>query len=304
MQDDPEVGLKELGLLPAEAQVYLALIRNGPLGASAIANVTKVPRSSVYPTLNALIDKGLAEGGAGYGSRFSAVRAELALPSLMRREKEELLHRESVAQKLTEHLSSLAEPTEAGAEELIEVIRNPRAVAERFERLQLEAERQIDVMIKAPILNPQRNNPAQEKAQRRGVHCRGLYERAALADPAIQPHLEAWIAAGEDARVYDGDLPHKLAIFDSEVVLLPLIRPGHQTRTLVVRHEQLAKSLSILFKFLWDQAKPLPVPGRKRTKSTGGPRPLAAKKKGTSPNLEFVVNRQGNNSTGRHHNMN
>jgi len=93
MNNDPEVELEELGLLPAEAQIYLALIRNGPLGASAIANVTKVPRSSVYPTLNALIDKGLVEGGAGYGSRFTAVRAELALPTLIRREKEELSHR-------------------------------------------------------------------------------------------------------------------------------------------------------------------------------------------------------------------
>src|SRR6266478_1641630 len=168
MHQDPETELEELGLLPAEAQVYLALIRNGPLGASAIASVTKVPRSSVYPTLNALIDKGLVEGGAGYGSRFSAVRAELALPTLIRREKEELVHRESVAKKLTEHLSSLAEPVEAGPEELIEVIRNPRAVAGRFERLELEAERQIDIFTKPPFfMRP--GNPPLKKALRRGV---------------------------------------------------------------------------------------------------------------------------------------
>jgi sugar-specific transcriptional regulator TrmB len=269
MHNDPEVELEELGLLPAEAQIYLALIRNGPLGASAIANVTKVPRSSVYPTLNALIDKGLVEGGAGYGSRFSAVRAELALPALILREKEELLHRESVARKLTEHLSSLAEPVEAELEELIQVIRSPRAVAERFDRLQLEAERQIDSLIKAPFFcRP--SNPAQAKAQKRGVKVRSLYERAVLADPAVEPYLQQWVAAGEEARIYDGELPHKLAIFDSETVLMPLIRSGEPTKTVLIRHPQLAQSLSLAFEHLWQQSEPVAALGKASAKH--GPR--------------------------------
>lgn len=271
MPEDPEVELEELGLLPAEAQIYLALIRNGALGASAIANVTKVPRSSVYPTLNALIDKGLVEGGAGYGSRFSAVRAELALPTLIRREKEELLHRESVAKKLTEHLSSLAEPVEGGPEELIEVIRSPRAVAERFERLVLEAERQIDVLTKPPFVLPAAfaSNPAQEKAQRRGVRCRSLYEKASLEDAAIKPHVANWIAAGEEARLYDGELPQKLAIFDSQIVLVPLIRPREPMKTVLIRHPQLAQTLTLAFEYLWERSKPIAALNKPSAKQNG-----------------------------------
>jgi sugar-specific transcriptional regulator TrmB len=265
MHNDPEVELEELGLLPAEAQIYLALIRNGALGASAIASVTKTPRSSVYPTLTALIDKGLVEGGAGYGSRFSAVRAELALPTLIRREKEELLHRESVAKKLTEHLSSLVEPVEAGPEELIEVIRSPRGVAERFERLELEAERQIDIFSKAPYFS-RTGNPTLAKALRRGVRARSLYERTGLEDPGVKPYFAGWITAGEEARIYDGELPHKLAIFDSQIVLMPLIRPGEQTKTLLIRHPQLAQSLSLAFEHLWERSQPIATPSKTSAK--------------------------------------
>jgi HTH-type transcriptional regulator, sugar sensing transcriptional regulator len=272
VNEDAELDLEELGLLPAEAQIYLALVRNGPLGASAIANVTKVPRSSVYPTLNALIDKGLVEGGAGYGSRFSAVRAELALPTLIRREKEELLHRESVAKKLTEHLSSLAEPVEAVPEELIEVIRNPRAVAERFERLELEAERQIDIFTKPPFFIAAANrapNPALEKALRRGVRSRSLYEKATLDDPGIKPYLTKWIAAGEEARIYDGELPHKMVIFDSQVVLMPLFLPGEQMRALLIRNAQLAQSLSLAFQYVWDRSEPVASTSSKASAKQG-----------------------------------
>jgi sugar-specific transcriptional regulator TrmB len=261
MHNDPEVELEELGLLPAEAQIYLALIRNGPLGASAIANITKVPRSSVYPTLNALVDKGLVEGGAGYGSRFSAVRAELALPSLIRREKEELLHRESVANKLTEHLSSLAEPVETAPAELIQVIRSPRAVSERFDRLQLEAERQIEVCTKPPYLNRE-GNEAEQKVLRRGVRARAIYEKAGIEDPAIKPYFHKWIAAGEEARIYDGELPHKLASCDSNVALIPLLLPGEQMKAVLIRHAQLVQTLSLGFEYLWERSEPVASPSK------------------------------------------
>jgi HTH-type transcriptional regulator, sugar sensing transcriptional regulator len=282
MHQDPEVELEELGLLPAEAQIYIALIRNGPLGASAIANLTKVPRSSVYPTLNALIDKGLVEGGAGYGSRFSAVRAELALPSLIRREKEELVHRESVAKKLTEHLSSLAEPDETAPDELIQVIRSPRAVAERFERLQLEAERQIDIFTKPPFFN-RSGNTAQEKVLRRGVRARSIYEKAALEDPAVKPYFRRWLSTGEEARIYDGELPHKMAIFDSQVVLMPLIMPGEQTRALLIRNPQLAQNLSLAFQFVWDRSEPV------------APTSTKSSEKGTPPRADHAAQRISRN---------
>jgi hypothetical protein len=59
-------------------------------------------------------------------------------------------------------------------------------------------------------------------------------------------------------------LPHKLAIFDNEVVVMPLPLPGEQMRTLLIRHTQLAKSLGLAFQFLWNQAEPIPAARRKK----------------------------------------
>jgi sugar-specific transcriptional regulator TrmB len=257
--------LVELGLSPTEAQVYLALIQNASLSARALAGLTDLSRSRVYQTLCSLTDKGLVESGAGYGSKFAVVAADHALPALIEREQETLAQRKDLAARVGQRLAALAEPVESAPEELIQIIRNPKVVTERFRRLQLEAERQVDVINKRPFLSPRQGNPAQKKAQRRGVRYRALYERAALDDPAIAPFVAGWIAAGEESRVCRVEPPHKLAIFDAEAVMMPLIMPGDQTRTLIIRHPQLAQSLSMLFEFLWERAEPVRLSADRHT---------------------------------------
>jgi len=269
MSEAIRLQLEKWGLSVAEADVYLALVRNGVLGASGIASATGIPRTSVYPILDSLIQKGLIDTGAGYGSRFTALSPKNALPSLIVREREELMQRERLTASLVKQLELLGAPAENCAEEeLIQVLRDPRAVRERIERLQLEAERQIDVFTKPPYFG--RSNPAEQKSLRRGVRVRSLYERAGLDAPEIKPFLSGWIAAGEKARAWNGELPHKLAIFDTEVVVMPLIMPGDQTRTLLIRHPQLAKSLSVAFQFYWDKAEPIKTERRKRGRNGGG----------------------------------
>lgn len=272
MAEDLQTELQELGLLPAEAQVYLALARNGALGGSALASITGFPRSSVYLTLNSLLDKGLIEGGAGHGSRFSVVQPDKALPSLVLQEKEAIAQREKVAAHLGQRLSSLVEPAETGPDEMIQVIRSARGVADRYERLQLEAKRQIEGFVKAPLfVTP--GNPVQRKAQRRGVHYRALYERAVLDEPGVKKYLTDWMALGEEVRIYDGELPHKLAIFDRKRVLAHLSMPGDQMRTLYIRHPELAASLGITFEALWAESEPLTQPSKARSRQVPARKP-------------------------------
>ena len=255
--------LQQLGLSSAEAQIYTTLLNNGSLGAAAIASLTGLQRCNVYPVLWSLADKGLVAGGAGYGSTFTAVLPAKALPSLITREKETLSQREQLADQLVALITPLLPSEETTPKDLIEVLRNPQVVADRFQQLQLEARRQIDVFTKPPFFH-RTGNPAQKNVLRRGVHARSLYEKAALEDPAVKPYIATWIGTGEEARVYDGELPHKLVIFDTQVVLMPLIKPGEQTRTLVIRHAQLAQSLSLAFQFLWERSEPIvPSPERK-----------------------------------------
>lgn len=250
--------LIELGLTPTEAQVYLALIRNGPSGASTIAAATGLARTAVYPALGSLGDKGLIDAGEGYGSRFAAVSPEQALPSLISPDREALAHREQLTREVVQKIAAfVSEAGEAAPEELVQVIRNQRAVGDRFDRSRLEAEKSIEIFCKAPIF-ARTGDPVQEKVLRRGVAIRGVYEEAVLRDPAIRPYLLTWLAQGEDTRVYRGELPQKLAIFDRRSVLIPPPRmPNAEMKSLFIHHPQLASSLGLLFDSFWERSIPL-----------------------------------------------
>ena len=160
---------------------------------------------------------------------------------------------------------------------MIRVIRSPRAVAERFDRLQLEAKEQIQVFTKPPFFM-RSGNPVQDKVLKRGVRARSLYEKAALEDAGIRPYLDKWVSAGEDARIYDGELPHKLVIFDSKVVLMPLIRPGQQIQDIATGTPRSAQSLSLAL-----------------STSGSGQRRLTREIPRTTPSRNSAISENGNN---------
>ena len=124
---------------------------------------------------------------------------------------------------------------------------------------------------------------------RRGVRVRGIYEQAAIDDQTFEPYLSKWIATGEEARVYKGELPHKLALFDRQSVLLPLVSVNGQGSTLFIKHPQLAMSLGMLFDSFWERSIPIPVGRPKRIKEAS--KPAAA-----PPKLRSKPRRRSTNS--------
>jgi HTH-type transcriptional regulator, sugar sensing transcriptional regulator len=262
--------LEQLGLSPAEAHVYLAVLVHGPLAAPAIASQTGVARTSVYPTLCSLAEKGLIEGGLGHGSKFTAVAPEDALHALVAREEQTLAERQQIARELAETLAPLAADADSALDDSVQVIRTPHLIVERYQRLQLEATRLVEVIIKAPIFLPSSSNPTQRKVMRRGVRYKSLYERAVMDDPKVERFLPLWIAEGEEARAYDGELPYKLAVFDQEIVLVALARGGGPPAAMLVRNAPFARSMSILFEFFWNQSVPLSAAAPAET--AGSPR--------------------------------
>lgn len=288
MAEDFQIELQELGLLPAEAQVYLALTRNGALSGSALASVTGFPRSSVYHALNSLLAKGLVEGGAGHGSRFSLVPPEQALPALVLQEKEAVFHREKLATQLGQRLAAFVDSADILPEEFIQVIGSRRGAAERFDRLQRNAQRVIEVFVKPPFFAP-KGNPGEAKVLRRGVVNKALYERSVLDLPEVKQYLPQWLSAGEEARVYDGDLPHKLVMFDRRSVLAHLRMPGGKMRTLHIQHAELVATLAIAFEALWNQSEPLtlgsPATRKQSKKSHTATEPVDVKVTGRNGNM-------------------
>jgi sugar-specific transcriptional regulator TrmB len=254
--------LEQLGLSPAEAQIYLAVLRHGSLAAPAIAAQTGIARTSVYPTLCSLAEKGLIEGGLGHGSKFTAVAPEEALPALVVREEHTLAERQQIAKELAETLAPLAVDADSTFEDSVQLIRTPHLMGERAQRLMLEATRLVEIVVKAPIFNIRPWNPAQRKAMQRGVHIKALYEGAVLEDPNIAGVLHGFIEAGEEARIYDGELPYKLAVFDQGTVLLTLPKRNGQptaAAAMLIRNAPFARSMSIVFDFFWNQANAVPT---------------------------------------------
>lgn len=257
--------LEGLGLSGVEARVYVALLMGGSLAARDLVDVAETTRSSVYLALRSLEDAGLVEGGAGYASRYRAVPPERALPSLIEDERVELTealqHKEDTAKELGEELARLADSQGADSPpaEVVEVLRNPRVVVDRFSRLQQQANREICMFVKAPFVHTG-GNPDEEQALARGVRIRCLYEEESLGLEGVRPYLEGWVAAGEEARVTSSKLPFKLIIVDSQTSLMPLETPeAHRDVTSVlIRNASLAEGLQMLFDFLWESATLIP----------------------------------------------
>lgn len=83
--------LVELGLTPSEANVYLALLGNGPSTPSQVAERTDLYRPNVYDALKRLQARGLASR-VKLDSGFSYAAAPLdALESLVERKRESLM---------------------------------------------------------------------------------------------------------------------------------------------------------------------------------------------------------------------
>lgn len=272
-------GLEKLGLSANEAKVYLALLERGRLGAPALIEITRVPRGTIYPVLTSLTDRGIIQAGAAYGGRYQAVPPEQAVRALIRWEKDALVERERFADDLAKELEPLAaKVAEDVVAEPIEILRDQRAITERFEQLHREAQKEIAGFVKGrpAVASTTGGHPLEFEALRRGVKIRGIYEKAVLDDEDVAPYLDSWMKSGEEARVFDGILPHKLAVFDGRAAIVPVMgsEPG-STCYLVIRDPMVAGGLLTLFNTYWERSRPLqltePESKPKSTKPTAAP---------------------------------
>lgn len=254
---ETEALLEDLGLSKTEAKVYLCLLGQAPLPAATIADRTGTSRSSVYLILRSLVDKGLIDAGAGYSSRYHAAPPDRALTALLERERIEHENRKHQVEQVLPDLTELFEQSSGADGEIVEILRTPSLVGERFDRLQSQAEKTIDIVVRGP-LQVGGSNEAELAALRRGVRARAIYADAILTDPVVARGLGAWTGEGEQARVYPGELPMKFALFDSHTVVMPLVAPGVTgVVAIIVRNKELAAALEFLFDTLWTASEPL-----------------------------------------------
>jgi sugar-specific transcriptional regulator TrmB len=248
--------LTRLGLTSYEAKAYLALVRRDSSTAAQAARLAGVPRQRIYDVLASLVEKGLAVARPGSVVKYAATAPELALERLLSDHRQ---HMAELEQETVALIDELGPAYRAGQEhtdplEYIEVLRDARAINERFEELQAGVKREILVFTKSPYARPAQEN-VEGLTVAREHKARSVYEFAAFDDPAFIEGVRRFIEAGEEAR-FVPELPLKLVIIDESIVMFGMEDPvagGEHLTIMVVEHPSLAGILKIAFDAVWDR---------------------------------------------------
>jgi sugar-specific transcriptional regulator TrmB len=246
--------LQRLGLTSYEARAYLALLRRDSSTAAETARLAGLPRQRVYDVLSSLVEKGLASTRPGRAVKYSATAPDQALEGLVAQHRQQLAELE---RETTTMIDSLTPAYQEGQEhtdplEYIEVLRDRRAINERFAELEAGIKDEILVFTKPPYATPVHEHT--EGLEVASTHrARNVYELSAFDDRRFTDGVRRYIEAGEEARFVQ-ELPLKLVIIDEQIVMFGIEDPvaGSSILTMiVVDHPSLAHLLKLAFEAVW-----------------------------------------------------
>jgi sugar-specific transcriptional regulator TrmB len=256
MEDGELVGqLTRLGLTSYEAKAYLSLIKRDSYTAAQVARQAALPRQRIYDVLGTLVQKGLAVARPGNVVKYSATPPEVAVNMLIQAHRQQLSEMELGARSMVEQLKPAFEAGQAHTDplEYIEVLRDRRAINERFAELQASVKREILVFTKPPYATPPQEN-VEGLAVTLTHEARSIYEFGVFEDPDVAEGVRRFLEAGEEMR-FVPELPLKLVIIDETIVMFGMEDPvaGSADLTIVVvEHSSLAKVLKTAFDAIWN----------------------------------------------------
>ncbi|MFE2141706.1 TrmB family transcriptional regulator [Streptomyces sp. NPDC059456] len=261
--DDSAVNdLVDLGLSRYEARVYLTLVRRESYTAAQAARAADVPRQRVYDVLDALVRRNLVVLRPGRVASFSAVAPELALARLMALQRESLERMDRASGALAAALTPLwtAGQTHTDPLDYIEVLRDPKAITDRFASIQEQAAHELLTFCKPPFVAPAANTEGirtVRRLRRAGGTARAVYTHDALGDAEVLENVRRFGEAGEESR-FAPELPLKLVVADASLVLCDMPDPmagTGATTALFIEHPALAACLRMSFLTVWARAE-------------------------------------------------
>jgi sugar-specific transcriptional regulator TrmB len=219
-----------------------------------VARQSALPRQRIYDVLGTLVQKGLAVARPGTVVKYSATPPEIAINMLVQARRQQLLDMEDGARTMIDTLKPAYDAGQAHTDplEYIEVLRDRRAINERFAELQAQVKREILVFTKPPYATPPQEN-LEGLAVSRTHEARAVYEFGVFDDPEVAEGVRRFIEAGEDAR-FVPQLPLKLVIIDETIVMFGMEDPvagSNDLTIVVVEHASLAGVLKTAFDAIW-----------------------------------------------------
>jgi len=274
---------KDMGLTSYEAKSYLSLLEKDTLTVSEVSKIAGIPRTNAYEALAKLLSRGMCAAKPGQTKKYTATDPRLLkekflaevqtayqtdLETLKKKEGEVLQRKQATEDEISAALEELRPQydksrLETNPMDYIEVIKDPYQIHKRYMQLCAEAQKEIVGFAKPPYSRSregiEEQHAQQAQLMQRGVRVRSIYEI-----PKDKQEIGWWFKTvdgaathGEQARVLE-ELPVKMVIFDSRIVLYALTDPVSRQTSLtsqIVEHRDLAKALTILFETLWDQAE-------------------------------------------------
>jgi hypothetical protein len=140
--------LKSLGLTKYEALVYIGLLRTAGATATEVHEISGVPRASVYPVLDRLVQKELVSVSHTTPKRFDAVPPDQGVENLMRRI-------ESDAESAREGLEAVYREKGLegpGGQELVWTIYGEENIRTRLAGMFQSAERSVELLASGDLL--------------------------------------------------------------------------------------------------------------------------------------------------------
>jgi len=239
MRENIVSDLKDLGLSEYEARAYLALTPHGPLPASSVSSVSRIPQSKIYEVLKSLNAKSLADFWSGKPLRYRAIEPPFALKRMLDqkamkidilREKTENLIRELKPFKEAGFSSWSSKGKDAYHEKTAEIL--SRAKTFGF----------------STTSNFSRHPSLDEefvKAKRRGIKMNE--EKAARA---------GWYARhGADIRILPLDISATIGMIDDREVCIRLDNSSIDSDVLWTNNPSLIVVLKAYFSELWKRSK-------------------------------------------------
>ena len=247
--------LDVLGLDAIEEGAYRRLVGLPSASAGELGVALDATEAALTGALAALEDKGLVARSTSQPGHYVASPPALAMGSL-------IVQREREIQRAQHELEGLAAQYRATAADragidTVDVVRGPRAVADRFAQIQRGASTEVLALVKSSValVSAEDNTDEEDAALHRGVTYRVVHERAAFAKPGFLDAVAHGLSLGELVRTTDS-LPVRLVIADRSLALLPLTTTATDSGAgaLLVHESGLLDALLYLFDLVWASA--------------------------------------------------
>ncbi|MEU6167100.1 helix-turn-helix transcriptional regulator [Streptomyces tanashiensis] len=275
--------LQAMGLGAAVEAVYRGMLAEPSEGIAELSTRLGLTQTQVREGLDQLVDLGLLRPSRDSPGALRAVRPELGLEVLLRRQEtevarqqKELAQSRAAAAQVVSEFAELRPNTEVdGAERLVGM----DAIQSRLEELAHGLARECLAILPGGALSEasmEASRPLDRRALARGIEMCSVYQDSARNDPATLAYARWLTEQGGQVRT-SPLLPPRLLVFDRTVAVVPIDPDNSRTGALCTSAPGIVASLVTLFEQTWEAAVPL-----------GADRPRATDTGPTGPELELL----------------